>query len=360
MDIAVRLVMRFLLVFGLSLAVLAASCSQRGNNKRNRHQPADSAAMAADSLDGRSGLAAGQDVLTAVVAPTILPVVIQKELTYDQHTLADTFPYRDTVRYFQWEKIREKLELLDSLTRLPPSWGLLINYRNVNGVPAVARGHKRNAYKNISDSYGAERYQAAPLYLSPDSLAPERYAPDGTLLRLLSSPDDSLVRVVAPFYGNTVWTVPGKYIKAIGGDSLIFTHAVFVDRHNQNIATLERGEGKWLVRSMNPATTGRHAPPYQKETPLGIFVLQEKKVKMFYYVDGTTEIGGFAPYANRFCNGGYVHGIPVNLPRKEMIEYSASLGTTPRSHMCVRNATSHAKFIFDWAPVEQSLIFVIE
>ena len=43
-----------------------------------------------------------------------------------------------------------------------------------------------------------------------------------------------------------------------------------------------------------------------------------------------------------------------------MIEYSYTLGTTPRSHMRVQNATSHAKFVFDWAPDEQSLVVVIE
>ena len=111
---------------------------------------------------------------------------------------------------------------------------------------------------------------------------------------------------------------------------------------------------------MNPATTGLRRPPHMRETPLGIFVIQEKKFKMFYYKDGTTEIGGFSPYASRFSNGGYIHGIPVNAPGKNMIEYSRLLGTTPRSHMCVRNATSHAKFIYDWAEPQKTVIFVIE
>ena len=134
-----------------------------------------------------------------------------------------------------------------------------------------------------------------------------------------------------------------------------------MDRHNQNIATLERtGEGQWLIRSMNPSTTGLHRPPYAQETPLGMFVLQEKKVKMIFLKDGSVETGGYAPYASRFTDGAYIHGVPVNAPRTTQIEYSWSLGTTPRSHMCVRNATSHAKFIFDWAPVNETIIFVLE
>ena len=111
---------------------------------------------------------------------------------------------------------------------------------------------------------------------------------------------------------------------------------------------------------MNPSTTGRHAPPYAQETPLGMYLIQQKKTRMVFLKDGSAETGGYAPYASRFTNGAYIHGVPVNVPRTSMIEYSWSLGTTPRSHMCVRNATSHAKFVFDWAPTERSLVVVIE
>ena len=47
-------------------------------------------------------------------------------------------------------------------------------------------------------------------------------------------------------------------------------------------------------------------------------------------------------------------------PATGIIEYSYTLGTIPRSHMCVRNATSHAKFIFEWAPVNETIIFVLD
>lgn len=81
--------------------------------------------------------------------------------------------------------------------------------------------------------------------------------------------------------------IPKKYVKVIG-DTVVFNKAIFVDRHNQNITALERTEkGKWVVRSMNPSTTGLHRPPYAQETPLGMFVLQEKKVKMIFLKDGS-------------------------------------------------------------------------
>ena len=53
-----------------------------------------------------------------------------------------------------------------------------------------------------------------------------------------------------------------------------------------------------------------------------MYVLQEKKSRMIYLVDGSKETGGFAP--------------------------------------CVRNATSHAQFVYDWAPVNETIVFVLE
>ena len=89
---------------------------------------------------------------------------------------------------------------------------------------------------------------------------------------------------------------------------------IFVDRLDQNITTLEHvSEGEWKIRSMNPATTGMHAPPYAQETPLGMYLLQQKKTRMVFLKDGSAE-----------------------------------------------NATSHSKFVFDWAPTERSLVVVIE
>ena len=43
---------------------------------------------------------------------------------------------------------------------------------------------------------------------------------------------------------------------------------------------------------------------------------------MVFLKDGGSATGGYAPYASRFTNGAYIHGVPVNVPRTEMIEYS--------------------------------------
>jgi hypothetical protein len=289
---------------------------------------------------------------------TLNDIRIEKNLLYDKYTLADIYPYKDTTRQFQWDKIRERLFFLDSIQLTPAVWGVLQNYRNKNGEAPLVKKYYRNEYGNIADTLGNERYQSVPLYFTYDSIIGERYGKDGTLIKFIER-TGKFVRATVPSLSDHEWLIPQKYVKKLE-DTVTFRKAIFVDVTNQNIATLEKIDSTWYVRSMNPATTGLRKPPYQYSTPLGLFLIQEKKIKMIFLQDGTVATGGFAPYASRFCNGGYVHGIPVNAPRTTNIEYSASLGTTPRSHMCVRNATSHAQFVFDWAATNESVVFVFD
>ena len=89
--------------------------------------------------------------------------------------------------------------------------------------------------------------------------------------------DSKFARIQTVYDGEEEWYAPKKYIKQIG-DTVVFDKAIFVDRHNQNIATLEHAVGqKWLVRSMNPATTGQHRPPYAQETPALECMFSKKK-----------------------------------------------------------------------------------
>ena len=286
-------------------------------------------------------------------------IIIEKEFLYDKHTLEDTYPYKDTTREFQWEKIRVFLGMFDSLQNESVQWGILKNRKNFNGEAPPARHVVEDEYGNMADTFGVERYQSVPLFSLHDTTIPERYALDGSLVKIIDDKDSADMVSVWSVSNNEEWKVPRKYIKYIS-DTVIFEKIIFVDRHNQNLTTLEKKDKKWLIRSMNPATTGVYRPPYMQETPLGVFVVQEKKAKMFYFKDGTEEIEGFAPHASRFCNGAYVHGIPVKLPNTTPIEYSFRLGTKPLSHMCVRNATSHSEFVFNWVSVENALVIVLE
>jgi hypothetical protein len=282
---------------------------------------------------------------------------IEKALLYDKYTLNDSYSYKDTTRRFQWDKIRQKLDLIDTLQTQPAVWGVLQNYKNLNGEPPLVKNYHRNEYRRVVDAFNIERSQGIPMYAEDELTTPVRYGQDGDLIKIIEEKEDFIK--VENIYLGGVWMIPKKYVHPIMHDQP-FNKVIMIDRTNQNIAVLEKVDAKWLIRSMNPATTGLHRPPYEMSTPVGIFVLQEKRSKMYYYKDGTTEIAGFAPNANRFSTGAYIHGVPINYPRQEEIEYSATLGTTPRSHKCVRNATSHAKFIYDWAPIEQTLVVVID
>jgi lipoprotein-anchoring transpeptidase ErfK/SrfK len=248
---------------------------------------------------------------------------------------------------------------------------VLQNRKNWNGMPPNVKHFTTNEYHAVTDRHGVERRQSAPLYALGEygSEAPERYGRDGSLVRLIGHNADSTAWRVESYNAPGEWEVPHKYVKPI--PTTRFDKVVMVDRTNQVIATLERSSTatssrgssipseRWLVRSMNPCTTGLHQPPHAFPTPVGMFVVQDRTPKMMYN-NGGPAIVGFAPWASRFTNGAFLHGVPVNNPGGAIVEYSQTLGTTPRSHECVRNASSHAKFIYDWAPLNASLVFVYD
>ena len=307
----------------------------------------------ADDAKGRESEERAQPRLTAD------QIALTKAVSYDRYTLEDEYAYEDTVRVFQWDKVKEQLAIIENLQRDSKRFAVLQNYNNVNGVAPAVATPVQDDHDRLADTLGTARDQSVPLYKPGKSDTPLIYGRDGSLVALMSGDTAAMVKVAGPsFDGN--WEVPKQYVKALG-DSMLFDQVVVVDVTNQNIATLERSdEGAWRILSMNPATSGKHDPPYAMETPLGIFVLQEKKPKMLYTEDGSKAIKGYAPHASRFTSGAYVHGVPTEDPEGEIIEHSPTLGTVPRSHMCVRSATSHAKFIYDWAKAMHALVIVIE
>ena len=77
---------------------------------------------------------------SAVIMETLPPhIEIEKELLYDKHTLEDTYPYKDTTREFQWEKMKERLSLLESIQKEPSQWAILQNYKNRNGEAPLVK-----------------------------------------------------------------------------------------------------------------------------------------------------------------------------------------------------------------------------
>ena len=291
-----------------------------------------------------------------LIASTLYAVKIERELIYKKHTLKNYYKYKNVKRSFQWDKISERLDSLEDFVERNAVFAKLTNYKNMQGEAPLTPEATVNAYGIPQDKYGTSKYQSIPLYPLHNKITPTRYSRDGAVVAITGA-DKNFFRVEHPLIKGE-WNVPKKYVRIL--DAMSFPKAIFIDRTNQNITTLENINDEWLVRSMNPATTGLHKPPHKRKTPIGIFVLQNKLQKMLYYKDGTREIGGYAPHASRFCGGAYIHGIPVNKPDTAIVEYAYSLGTTPRSHMCVRNATSHAKFIYNWGTVNETLIYIIE
>ncbi|RNC65053.1 L,D-transpeptidase [Proteiniphilum sp. X52] len=283
---------------------------------------------------------------------------LEKNIRYDKYLLDDEYPYKDTTRHFQWEKIQEQIAVIENAMAEGGNWGVLKNYRNMNKEAPTVADFVRNEYGRVSDQFGVERYQSAPLYSVDGDTTLVRYGRDGWIVKLPDNDTSEMVRVKGVSFEGE-FLVPNRYILS-WRDSVRFNKVIAVDVTNQNIATLEKNGDTWQILSMSHATTGVHKPPYAQETPTGIFAVQEKKEKMLYLRDGTSEIAGFAPYASRFTNGAYVHGVPTQYPNKSIIESSPTLGTTPRSHMCVRNASSHSKFVFDWATVKESVVVVID
>lgn len=283
---------------------------------------------------------------------------LEKNIRYEEYLLEDEYPHQDTIRRFQWEKIQEQLAVVENAMAEGGHWGILSNYRNMNGEAPTVQDFVRNDYRRVSDRFGVERYQSVPLYSFDGDTVLDRYGRDGWLVKIPDCDTTEMIRVQGVSFDGE-YLIPKRYIVS-WRDSVLLHKAVAVDVTNQNIAALEKMDDVWHILSMNPATTGVHNPPYAHETPVGIFAVQEQKEKMFYLRDGTSEIAGFAPYASRFTNGGYVHGVPTQYPNKGIIEYSATLGTIPRSHMCVRNASSHSKFVYDWAEVRESVVIVID
>lgn len=285
--------------------------------------------------------------------------IIEKELLYDKYTLPDTYIIKIGDNYTQhrsydWTKISNILDDIDNFTHNQYNLGSLKNYKNGNGKPEPTIKMK---FSPESDIYGVRRNQGIPLYSENNLNQPERYAWDGSLVKILSRNGNFSKVQLKDIDG--IWYIPNRYIESLSTKR--FNKIIVINRSFQNVVTLERVRGIWKIRSKNPITTGKDKLPYSYATPLGSFVTQNKLKRMNYMKFGNeSEPGGYSPYATRFSGGGYFHGFPVDLPRTSIIEYSNSLGSLPISHMCVRSSASHAQFVYNWAEIDKSLFIVID
>ncbi len=263
-------------------------------------------------------------------------------------TLVDTRSINFTAMIEHIDKLKKEIE--SNMT------AYIANYKDRNGKPPLYEGKKE-------DGFGTSGYQSAPAYESASSDSSFRYVPDGMLVSILGE-TESFYRVRIPAY-NDEYYVPKVYVSARKSIEEL-KQVVVIDQGNQNEAVFQYFDGKWQIVSYTYATTGGDSK-YRQPTEKGYFMAIQKR-ESFEYTNGNSGVvAGYAPYAVRFSRGAYINGIPVEYEEKEgqkkdpgMIEYLFTLGTFPRSHRCVRNYTSHAKFLYEWLVIGESAVVVMD
>lgn len=285
-------------------------------------------------------------------------------------------------RAFQFDKMTTELKHLEMHVNNNRT-GYVNNFRDSKGAAPLYKG----AFSK--DDWGILRYQSAPAYDNPSSGAAFRYVQDGKLVDILEEVSGYFKVYVIDL--RDTFYIPKKYISENNSIKAL-KQVIVVDRKNQNEGVFEKIDGEWNLISNIYATTGAD-DEFRYPTELGSFMIIYKKDKFLYLDDVTKELAGYAPFAVRFNGGAFIHGVPIDytLVRKEFIvkpevkdlegniiapavkelrvveridpgmrESMASLGTVPRSHKCVRNYTSHAKFIYDWVEIGAASVVVIE
>ncbi|WP_010248616.1 L,D-transpeptidase family protein [Acetivibrio cellulolyticus] len=258
-------------------------------------------------------------------------------------------------RGFQFNKMFEAVKRAKSEMESNTS-AYITNYKNRVGLAPLYNG-------STKDKFGILRNQSAPAYYEPNLGANFRYITDGTLVSTLAETDSFYKIRTLNFDGE--YYVPKKYL-SFRKTIKELTKVVVVDRKNQNEGVFELIDGKWNLISYIYATTGENSK-HKLPTDLGYYMAIQKVEKFSYLDDVTKQIAGYAPYAIRFNGGAYIHGVPVDYVLKDgkrvdpgIQEYLFTVGTVPRSHKCVRNYTSHSKFLYDWIEIGKSAVIVIE
>ncbi|NLZ92191.1 MAG: L,D-transpeptidase [Clostridiales bacterium] len=260
-----------------------------------------------------------------------------------------------TPRNFRFDRMQDAVnELKQQVAQGPLHF--ISNYKNQNGPPP----RKGDA---AVDEHGYRVYHSAPAYFQADTGGDFRYIPDGMLVRILDETGD-LYHVDVPSFDRDFY-VSKKYIDADATLSRL-NHVVVVDRTHQNQAAFEVAGDTLNLVSFTLATTG-FPGEYSFETTLGSYKAIEKKDRFEYLKSDSPDIAGYAPFALRFTGGAYIHGVPVAYEEQDgervdpgHIEYLHTIGTFPRSNMCVRNYTSHAEFLYNWMDYQNGAVIVIE
>lgn len=265
------------------------------------------------------------------------------------------FVYSGSVekRQFDYKKMIETSDFIRTAVD-NGTVGFIDNYRGRKGTAPKYQGNQ------TVDAFGVRQYQSAPAYYEESLKSDFRYLQDGRMLIILSAVGD-LWEVQVPDASESFF-VPKKFIRYETRMKTL-KQVIVVDRKQQNLCLFEATPTGWDLISRQMATTGAD-DKYRMPTDLGAFLIMEKKERFKYADDETKLISGYAPYALRFNGGAYIHGVPVDFNKDGsdpgLTEYMSSIGTVPKSHKCIRNFTSHAKFLYDRIQVGQAVVIIIE
>lgn len=259
------------------------------------------------------------------------------------------------IRTFRFGEMYRHIQILEN-ELIKNKYGYITNYKDMNGSPPLLNG---KGY----DNFGMQAYQSAPAYENLENTNIFRYIPDGMIVFILGE-IKGFYKVKCISYEGEYW-VPKQYISFDNNIDRL-AKVVIVDITNQNQGAFEKRGSKWTLVSYTLATTGVKEKK-KFETTQGYFKVMEIKDKLYYVNDITKEIAGYAPYGIRFTQGAYIHGIPVEFIIENDIkmdpgirEFLITVGTVPRSHKCVRNFTSHAKYLYSWVDLNETAIIVIK
>ena len=136
---------RFFLFAAAAVCMVLAGC-----NGQQGHTPSSVAQVSepADTVVPVVEVPFREKLLTAA------DVTLTKDLLYDTYTLEDTYPYKDTVRSFKWDVIRNCLAYIENMQRDSVKWVVLQNYKNLNREAPLVRKFVRNAYRRVADTLG--------------------------------------------------------------------------------------------------------------------------------------------------------------------------------------------------------------
>ena len=280
-------------------------------------------------------------------------------LKYEQHLIPYpyTYEYMEETRTFEFQKMIETAKVAASEFD-KGNLTYVSNYKDEHGKAPLYKGE-------TTDKNGRLRGAAAPAYEDLNNAEEFDYLPDGTLVRVLEEcvAENSGFSKVYSIKDQREYYIPHKYIEW-QRRLLKVEKVIVVDLKNQTIAALENNihlkyfkdsntylKNDWEIVSYSKCTTGKLGT-YHQPTPEGYFYAIEKKPFFYYLADGTNIIAGKEPWAIRFTAGAYIHGMSLG-------EYSPAIGTVPLSHKCVRNYTSHAKFLYDWYEEDKTIVTVI-